>query len=98
MADDAAYASYTGNSSDWLVLTDPALSFPDNGMLESLTFSIKAWCSGGCAGENAKIQVCLTQNGVSCWPSAANVYDVVLGTTALPSIFTTFGGGSASMF
>jgi len=98
VTDDTAYASYSGTSSDWLVLTDPVLSFPNNGILESLTLSVKAWCSGACSGEDAKIQVCLTQNGVTCWPAVSNVYDVALGTAGLPSTFTSYGGGAASMF
>jgi hypothetical protein len=98
LADDSAYTSYSGTTSDWLVLIDPALTFPNNGNLESFTFSAKAWCSGACAGEDAKIQVCLTQNGVTCWPTASNVNEVTLGTSALPASFTSFGGGAASLF
>ncbi|HXB67842.1 MAG TPA: hypothetical protein VNY05_06340, partial [Candidatus Acidoferrales bacterium] len=59
LADDSAYASYQGASSDWLALTDPTLNFGDK-VLESLTLSLKGWCSGPCAGDDSKIQVCLT--------------------------------------
>jgi hypothetical protein len=97
LADDSAYASYHGASSDWLALTDPTLNFGDK-VLESLTLSLKGWCSGPCAGDDSKIQVCLTVNGVSCWPTGSNVYDVALGTASLPATFTAYGGGSASQF
>jgi len=100
LVDDAAYASYSGATSDWLVLNAGNLNL-DLGSgtpLESLTFSAKAWCSGTCTGDRAKIQVCLTVNGVSCWPSQSNVYDIALGTASLPATLVSYGGGSASMF
>jgi hypothetical protein len=97
LADDSSSATYSGASSDWLAIADSSLNF-NGGELESLTFSTKAWCSGTCAGDDAKIQLCLTVNGVSCWPTAANVYEIALGTTSQPSALVSFGGGSLSMF
>ena len=96
LADDSSYASYSGTGSDWLFIADPNLSFGD-AKLESLAFSLKAWCSGACAGEDAKVQVCLTVNGVSCWPTSSNVQEMTLGKTAQPPTFTSFGAGVLSM-
>jgi hypothetical protein len=90
LVDDGASASFSGAGRDWMVLRDSSLTF--NGYyLESLTFSAKAWCSGPCPGEDAKIQVCLTVNGVSCWPDQNNVIDVALGSAANPSTYATAG-------
>jgi hypothetical protein len=97
LGDDGASATYSGTGRDWLVLIDPAANFGDGG-LESLTLEVKGWCSGTCAGEDRKVQVCLTVNGVSCWPNNSNVYEIALGTSALPSTFSTYGNGSLSMF
>jgi len=91
MADDTAAASFTGTGRDWLLLRDQRLAFSDVYPVESLLFSVKGWCSGACVGENAKIQACVTINGVSCWPNSSNTLDVVLGSTANTSMFATAG-------
>ncbi len=91
LADDNLSASYTGTNSDWLFLRDQDLVFGDVYPLESLTFSVLGWCSGPCVADNAKIQACITVNGVSCWPNSSNVQDVALGTTVNTSTFATAG-------
>ena len=91
LADDSASASYTGTGSDWLFLRDQKLTFSNTYPVESMTFSVKGWCSGPCAGDNAKIQACITINGVSCWPSSANTIDITLGTTVNTSTFAVAG-------
>jgi hypothetical protein len=80
LADDGSSASFSGAGRDWLLLRDSALVFNDY-PLESLTFSVKGWCSGACAGDDAKIQACLTVNGVTCWPNQNNTIDMTLGTS-----------------
>src|ERR1019366_6414528 len=54
--------------------------------------SVKGWCSGSCASEDAKIQACLTINGVTCWPAnvTAKYQEVALGTSP-PSTPATLG-------
>jgi hypothetical protein len=94
--DDGASATFSGSGRDWLVLRDTALSYGDY-YLESVTFSAKAWCSGPCTGDDAKIQVCLTVNGVSCWPDNNNTIDVTLGTTANPTSYVTAGSSAPIM-
>lgn len=93
LATNTAVASYTGTTQDWLLLTDsnPNLDVDNGKALESLLFSVKGWCVGTCTGDRAKIQVCLTFNGVSCWPGASNVYEIALGTTAQPTAFSNYG-------
>lgn len=93
LTDDAASASYNGATSDWLILNAGDQTFNNGAGLESVTLSLKAWASTG-SGDNATIQACMTVNGVSCWPSAANFHDIVLGNSALPSTFTSFGNTS----
>ncbi|HTS61563.1 MAG TPA: hypothetical protein VMH28_06040 [Candidatus Acidoferrales bacterium] len=90
LADDGASATFSGTGRNWLLMTDPGLDYNGYG-LESLTFSVKGWCSGACAGDNAKIQACLTVNGVSCWPDQSNTIDVALGTSANPGSFAVAG-------
>jgi hypothetical protein len=98
-ADDGTWASYTGTQSNVLVLREQSfwvaggtnlsdLSLPT----EYLTLSVKGWCSGTCAGEDAKIQACLTINGVTCWPTnaTAKYQEVALGTS-VTNIFATLG-------
>src|SRR5205085_1929065 len=60
--------------------------------MDYLTLAVKAWCSGTCAGEDAKIQACLTVNGVTCWPAnaTAKYQEVALGTSQTSS-FSTLG-------
>jgi hypothetical protein len=95
-ADDSAVTTFSGSGRDWLVLHDSALSYDDY-YLESFLFSAKAWCSGACGGDDAKIQVCLTVDGLSCWPSPSNIIDVTLGTTANPSTYVTAGSSAPLM-
>ena len=91
LADDSNAASFTGTGSDWLFLRDQNLVFSDVYPVESMAFSVKGWCTGTCAGDNAKIQACITINGVSCWPNSGNTIDLALGTTANTSTFTVAG-------
>ena len=90
-ADDNSAASFTGSGSNWLFLRDQNLAFSDAYPVESIVFSVKGWCSGTCRGNDAKIQACITVNGVSCWPNNANAIDVLLGTTVRTSAFATAG-------
>ena len=78
LADDGTAASFKGTQSSVLFLRDqdllsrgwnqPLGSDATNGVHnrigEGLVF-------GTCAGEDAKIQACLTINGVTCWPTNA---------------------------
>jgi hypothetical protein len=96
LTNDALSATYSGTTSDWLILNAGDQTFNNQAGLESVTLSLKAWASTG-SGDNATIQACLTVNGVSCWPTAANVHDIVLGNTALPSTFTSFGNTSLTV-
>lgn len=64
LADDGTAATFSGSERNWLFLKDPSLNYGDYG-LETLTFSMKAWCSGSCAADDGKVQACLTVNGVS---------------------------------
>jgi len=93
LANDSNYASYSGTTSDWLAVTDQNLTNSGGNPIDSVVFSALAWCSGTCSGADANIQVCLTVNGVNCWPSnaTANLVSVPLGTAALPSTFATAG-------
>jgi hypothetical protein len=94
LVDDANSATYSGTGQDWLVLTDNAINWlSNNATLETLTFSVKAWCTGACVGDNARLQACLTVNGVSCWPANASaVYiDMQLGTTPNAGTFVVAG-------
>lgn len=98
-ADDTTAARYTGTQSNPLFLRDETLwasggtnlwdpSLP----MEFVTVSVKGWCSGTCAGEDAKIQACLTINGVTCWPTdaTAKYQELSLGTSA-PNNVATLG-------
>jgi len=96
LADDSLSATYSGSTRDWLILNAGNQVFNNEAVLESVTLSLKAWASSG-SGDNATIQACLTVNGVNCWPTAANVHDIVLGNTALPSTYTSFGNGSLAV-
>lgn len=90
MNDDSNSTTYSGTGSDKLFLSD---NFYNYGA-DSITLSLKAWCSaGGCSGESNKIQVCFTINGSTCWPSnaLAKIEEASLGTTANLSTFITFG-------
>ncbi|MCX6629234.1 MAG: hypothetical protein NTW28_16575 [Candidatus Solibacter sp.] len=97
---DTTSATFTGVTSGMLFLRDAAFWLSGGTNLsdltlptEFLTLSVKAWCSGTCAGEDAKIQACLSINGVTCWPTnaTAKFQEVALGTTSLPSTFSVLG-------
>jgi hypothetical protein len=97
IANDTATASYSGSTSDKLVLTDQNITDANQYPITALTVSLLGWCggtTGTCAtGNNATVDVCLTVNGVTCWPSnsLAQIQAVALGTAALPSSFITGG-------
>src|ERR1035437_10314888 len=97
LTDDGSSASFTGTHSNALVLRDQTfwaaggtnlgdLTLPT----EYLTVSVKGWCSGTCAGEDATIQACLMCNGVTCWSTnaAAKYQEVALGTSATNTFAT----------
>ena len=98
-ADDTTSGSFTGTHSNALVLRDQTLwtgagtnlwdlTLP----MEYLTISVKGWCSGNCAGEDAKIQACLTINGVTCWPTNATAkYQEAALPSSETNIFATLG-------
>src|ERR1019366_1281103 len=67
-------------------------ALPASTTLGDLTLAVKGWCSGTCTGEDAKIQGCLTVNGVTCWPTnaTAKYQEVALGTS-VTNTFTTLG-------
>ena len=53
---------------------------------------MKGWCSGTCAGEDSKIQACLTINGVTCWPTNATAkYQEAALATSETNSFVTLG-------
>ena len=98
-ADDGVAATYTGSQSNFLLLRDQTLWIGSGTNLyditlptEWLTLSVKAWCSGACAGEGSKIQACLTINGVTCWPSNATAkYQELALPTSSTGTFLTLG-------
>ena len=96
LVDDGNSATFSGTGRDWLLLHDSDLGF-DVYYLESIVAGLKAWCTGACAGDDAKIQVGLSVDGVGPWPDANNLIDVTLGTTANPSTFSTAGTTGAVM-
>ncbi|MGD0774099.1 MAG: hypothetical protein ABSC05_14880 [Candidatus Solibacter sp.] len=98
-ADDGTPGSFTGTQSNKLLLRDQTFwtaSGPNLTDLtlptEYLTLSVKGWCSGNCAGEDAKIQACLTINGVTCWPTNATAkYQEAALPSAQTNSFMTLG-------
>src|ERR1039457_5627588 len=95
LADDSSSATFSGAVSNMLFLSDTTFWMGVGTNLnqlmtptEYLSVGLKAWCSGMCAGEDAKIHACLSVNGVTCWPTnAAGKYqEVALGTSA-PNTF-----------
>lgn len=75
-ADTGATTTFTGSGSNVLLLRDDyfytSIDLHDTALpTDYLTLSIKGWCSGTCAGEDAKVEACLTINGVTCWPTNA---------------------------
>ena len=99
IVDDNAAATFRGTQSNSLFLRDNNLWVAGGTNLadltlptEWLTLSLKAWCSGSCAGEDAKIQACLTINGVTCWPTNATAkYQEVALPTSSNGQFVTLG-------
>ena len=96
-ADDGTAAKFSGSQSNFLLLRDELLWIAGGTNLADitlptdwLTLSVKAWCSGTCAGEDAKIQACLTINGVTCWPTnaTAKYQEAALGTSATNNFIT----------
>ena len=98
-ADNGTAATYTGSQSNFLLLRDETLWIGSGTDLADIayptdwiTLSVKGWCSGACAGEDAKVQACLTINGVTCWPTnaTAKYQEAALGTSAT-NTFVTLG-------
>ena len=97
--DDNTSATFSGTQSNFLTMRDQNLWNAGGTNLadltlptEWITLSLKAWCSGTCAGEDAKVQACLTVNGVTCWPTngTAKYQEVALGSSATGN-FVTLG-------
>lgn len=93
LADDGSAATYSGTGSDFLFVSDS--TFPAVGLdsldrpTDYLYLGIKAWCSvGACVSADATIQVCLTIDGTTCWPSnaTAKFQELALGTSTSPSL------------
>jgi hypothetical protein len=97
LADDGTVASFKGTQSSALFLRDQTF-WPAGGAnlwdltlpTEYVTVSLKGWCLGTCAGEDAKIQACLTINGVTCWPTnaTAKYQETTLPTTQTNNFLT----------
>ena len=94
-ADNGTTTNFHGTNSNFLLLRDDAFSTGINLHdatlpTDYLTLSVKGWCSGGCAGEDAKIQACLTINGVTCWPTnaTARYQEVALGSSQTNNFLT----------
>ncbi len=90
-------ATFSGTNSNMLLLSDEGfftgINLNDSSLpLDYFTLSVQGWCSGNCAGEDAKIQACLTINGVNCWPTnaTARFQEVALGTSQTTN-FVTLG-------
>ena len=99
LTDDGTTASFKGTQSSVLFLRDQAY-WPAGGTnlwdltlpTDYVTVSLKGWCSGTCAGEDAKIQACLTINGVTCWPTNATArYQEAALPTSQTDNFLTLG-------
>jgi hypothetical protein len=89
--------NFSGTNSNFLLLRDDffftGINLADPTLpTDYLTLSLKGWCQGTCAGEDAKVQACLTINGVNCWPTnaSAKYQEVALGTSQTNS-FVTLG-------
>jgi hypothetical protein len=95
--DDANYASYSGTTQDRLYLHDNSnIGQQTNtyASFDSVEFSVKAWAATG-SGANAQISVCMTTNGVNCFPTAALAKIV---TIQLSNVQTLLTGGSRTHF
>lgn len=92
LATTTSFATYSGSTQEPLFLNNstygPNVSNASN--LESIQFNAKAWCSGTCTGNDLVMQVCITLNGVDCWPNNSNWYDVTIGTAAQPTTFSQY--------
>ncbi len=98
-ANNGTAATFSGAGSNLLFLRDPTY-WPGSGTnlfditlpTEFIVLSLSGWCAGTCAGEDTKLQACITINGVSCWPSnaTAKYQEGALGTSATNN-FTAFG-------
>src|SRR5262249_13329475 len=69
--------TFSGTNSNYLLLQDTVFFTGTNLNdptlpTDYITVGVKGWCSGTCAGEDTKIQACLTINGVNCWPTNAS--------------------------
>jgi hypothetical protein len=70
-ADDGLYASYSGASRDWLVLSldgqYPDSSTKSSNELSYLNLFFSGYCSGpDCAAGGQTMEVCVTRDGVNC--------------------------------
>lgn len=92
--------TFSGSGSNFLVMQGKSFNLSSGGNgtnlnslelpLAYLTLTVNASCTGTCAGEDAKIQACLTLNGVTCWPTDATAkYQEVALTGSLAN--KTFG-------
>ena len=88
-ADDSAAAEFGGGNTAWLFLRDDRLDLGDRDTptltylgrtINSVQVGLKAWCTGACAGDDRKVELCLTVNGVSC---ASGIREQALGTSAM---------------
>jgi hypothetical protein len=70
LADDAAYATYTGSGQDWLAVT--GWTYPDSSsvslnQLAFINLYVKGYCTGAnCTTGGQTMQVCLTRDGANC--------------------------------
>jgi hypothetical protein len=89
--DDSTAATFSGGGTNWLLLRDDGLTLGDNGSatptyagrtIDYLQVNLKAWCSGPCAAEDRKLELCVTINGVGC---AGAIREQSLGTIAVTS-------------
>ncbi len=96
-ADQGVAATFKGSQSNFLVVRDQNLWNAGGTNLadltlptEWITLSVMGWCSGQCEGEDAKIQACLTINGVTCWPTnaTAKYQEATLGTSPSGGLVT----------
>lgn len=70
LADDAAYATYTGSGQDWLAVTGwtyPTSSSVSVNELSFINLYVKGYCTGAnCTTGGQTMQVCLTRDGAKC--------------------------------
>lgn len=91
LADDTNSATFSGSGRDWIFVGDGLFNYGS----ETITLSIKGWCSvGACSGTDKNIQACFSINGGdTCFPNDtdAKYQNVALGTSALPGTYVTLG-------